>query len=77
MSETLPYPPAVDSVQHDSYTCRVFPGYTVPYPSRRSDNDTTQYLGQVMRRGEAHNAEKLKTCPQKCRPKDHPDWEYC
>ena len=66
----------VDSVQHDSYTCQRFPGYTVPFPTRREANDTTQYLGQVVRPPPAA-AEKLHECPAQCRPRQHPDWEYC
>ncbi|XP_043213867.1 uncharacterized protein LOC122377647 [Amphibalanus amphitrite] len=71
---------AVDSVQHDSYTCQRFPGYTVPFPTRRR-NDTTQYLGQVIRPPEGSGApapaEKLLKCPPQCRPREHQDWEYC
>lgn len=68
---------AVDSVQHDSYTCQRFPGYTVPFPTRRDAGDTTLYLGQVVDPDGAGTDEKLLKCPVTCRPPAHADWEYC
>ena len=78
--------PPVDAVQHDSYTCQRFPGYTVPFPTRRDPADTTQYLGQVVRPPGtgtggtgtgAGERERLHPCPPQCRPRKHQDWEFC
>ncbi|XP_037080034.1 uncharacterized protein LOC119100931 [Pollicipes pollicipes] len=68
---------SVDSVQHDSYTCQRFPGYTVPFPTQRTENDTTLYVGQVVTDGSGGSGEKLRTCPVACRPQEHRDWDYC
>ncbi|XP_064096391.1 uncharacterized protein LOC135208190 [Macrobrachium nipponense] len=57
---------------HDSYTCGWF-GASKPFPTQRF-GDT--FIGQksLMK---FFNRHKLNPCPEKCRPKNHPDWLYC
>ena len=56
-----------DSIQHDSYLCKSFPG-SIPYPSQRLS--VYEVVG-----GTEGNA--VPECPKECRPKDHADWLYC
>lgn len=64
---------AQDSVAHDSYTCNNYPD-SIPFPTRR---DNLTYVGMIYgwRENQKHPLEK--PCPEKCRPSEHPDWEYC
>jgi len=60
-----------DAVQHDSYFCKKF-SRTRPFPTRRK-NETNNFIGSVIN----ENYGILEKCPEKCRPKEHQDWEYC
>ena len=56
-----------DSIQHDSYLCKSYPG-SIPYPSQRLTNrDVIGGMGGNV----------VPECPKDCRPKDHADWLYC
>lgn len=61
-----------DSISHGSFTCKMFPN-TRPFPTRLKDislwvGHSYQWKGLVRINYK---------CPIECRPKDHPDWEYC
>ncbi|XP_066971836.1 uncharacterized protein [Macrobrachium rosenbergii] len=57
---------------HDSYTCGMFRG-SKPFPTRRF-GDT--FVGQKSL-VKFFRRRYLKPCPEKCRPKNHPDWLHC
>jgi hypothetical protein len=61
----------------DSYTCEQFhDGHQYPFPVQRSSREC--HLGCI--RPCCLNSSKIiltKPCPEKCRPKNHPDWLYC
>jgi len=61
----------------DSYTCQQFSeGHQRPFPTQRPTREC--HLGCV--RPCCQNSSKIvltKPCPEKCRPKNHPDWIYC
>ena len=58
-------------MQHDSYFCKKYSG-TRAFPVRRK-NETNNFVASVV----AQKQYIWKKCPEKCRPRDHPDWEYC
>ena len=60
-----------NAISHDSYTCQKFPR-TQAFPTQRK-LENNNFVASVI----ADNSMLQKTCPIKCRPKDHPDWEYC
>jgi len=60
-----------DSMQHDSYFCKRYSG-TRAFPTRRK-NETNNFVATVV----AENMYIWEKCPEKCRPREHPDWEYC
>ena len=60
-----------DAMQHDSYFCKKYSG-TRAFPVRRK-NETNNFVASVV----AQKQYIWKKCPEKCRPRDHPDWEYC
>lgn len=60
------------AVSHDAYTCINFPR-TRPFPTQREFNVPNNFVASVV---EAQDVMREK-CPEKCRPKNHPDWEYC
>ena len=60
-----------DAMQHDSYFCKKY-SRTRPFPIRRK-NETNNFMAAVV----AQNQYIWKKCPEKCRPKEHQDWEYC
>ena len=56
-----------DSIQHDSYLCKSFPG-SLPYPRQRlANHDVIGTKGEYV----------VPECPKDCRPKEHADWLYC
>ena len=57
-----------DSLQHDSYTCDLFPN-TKPFPTKRK-----KYFVGCVRDCWVF---KDEICPEKCRPINHQDWLYC
>ncbi len=61
----------------DSYTCGQFrEGHLRPFPTQRPSREC--HLGCI--RPCCQNSSKIsftKPCPEKCRPKNHPDWIYC
>ncbi|XP_059090103.1 uncharacterized protein LOC131885916 [Tigriopus californicus] len=61
-----------DSIQHDSYTCQVFPG-TLGFPTPRK-NEPDNFIASVV----AQNMSIWKICPYQCRREGHRlDWIYC
>ena len=60
-----------NAISHDSYTCQKFPR-TQAFPTQRK-MEKNNFVASVI----ADNDMLKKTCPLKCRPKNHPDWEYC
>lgn len=65
------------SLVFDSYTCDRLPHPNWrPFPSQRTSTEC--HLGCI--RPCCVNSTKIilkKPCPEKCRPKNHPDWIYC
>ena len=61
----------LDSMQHDSYFCKKYSG-TKPFPTKRK-NETNNFVAAVV----GQKQYIWKKCPEKCRPKEHLDWEYC
>ena len=60
-----------NSVQHDAYLCRMFPG-SVPFPTRRR-MEPNNHVASVWK----DNATFRSRCPKSCRPSLHQDWVYC
>ena len=59
------------AVQHDAYLCKTYRG-SIPWPTKRL-LEPNNFVASVV----TENATLTKKCPRACRPKDHPDWEYC
>lgn len=57
-----------DSLQHDAYSCKYFPG-SKPFPTKRRN----YFVGCIR---DCWVFPKIK-CPAECRPSEHPDWEHC
>lgn len=60
-----------DSIQHDSYYCKLYPGST-PFPTQR--NIDKAFVGCYKPCGKVYPP---KECPIKCRPEKHKNWTYC
>ena len=60
-----------NSLQHDSYTCQIFPG-TRPFPTQRPI-EPNNFIGAIS----VSNGTYLTPCPKLCRPKLHQHWTYC
>lgn len=60
-----------DSVQHDSYYCKLYPG-SIPFPTQR--NIDKAFVGCYKPCGKVYPP---KECPIKCRPEKHKNWTYC
>ncbi|CAF1129092.1 unnamed protein product [Brachionus calyciflorus] len=58
------------SVIHDSFFCGSYPN-SRPFPTRRKGDC---YVGSI---GFCNESKGFYTCPDQCRPKDHPDWISC
>jgi hypothetical protein len=66
----------LDMVAHDSYFCQYYTSpYNRPWPVQRL------MKGEGLKRnfvGSTWYGDKLvKMCPYACRPKEHPEWEFC
>lgn len=59
------------ALSHDSYTCQKFPR-TQAFPTQRI-LEKNNFVAAVI----SANDVLLEECPEKCRPKNHPDWKYC
>ena len=57
---------------HDSYCCQQFPS-TSAFPTQRQGSS---YVAKVVHQ-ELVQHTLPDVCPEKCRPKQHPDWIYC
>ena len=57
---------------HDSYCCERFKG-TTAFPSQRQG---TEYVGKVVHQ-ELVGHPIPESCPEKCRPPNHPEWTNC
>eukprot|EP00093_Oithona_nana_P009625 09625.XXX_377775_379280_1 [CDS] Oithona nana genome sequencing. len=60
------------TLQHDSYHCDLF-AKSHPWPTRRQEWETNNYVGAPF----ALNTTLSTTCPVKCRPRTHPEWNLC
>ena len=60
------------TLQHDSYHCDLF-AKSHPWPTRRQESGTNNYVGAPF----ALNTTLSTTCPVKCRPRTHPEWNLC
>lgn len=60
-----------DSIQHDSYHCKLYPG-SIPFPTQR--NIDKAFVGCYQPCGKVNPPVK---CPAKCRPEKHKNWIYC
>ena len=62
---------AKNTFQHDSYLCKQYRG-SVAWPTQRLTGPNN-FVGSIV-----NEYITLKTkCPQNCRPKSRPKWEYC
>ncbi|RNA04087.1 hypothetical protein BpHYR1_024455, partial [Brachionus plicatilis] len=59
-----------NSTIHDSYLCEKYPK-SKPWPTQRNGNC---FVGRV---GRCNETSTFKSCPKKCRPENHLDWEAC
>ena len=57
-------------MHHDSFCCGQYSN-SIPFPVRRLN---AEYVAAIHYHGSPALPE---TCPEKCRPKDHPDWIRC
>jgi len=57
-------------MHHDSYCCKEFIN-SIPFPTRRIG---AEYVAQY---ASGESAPLPETCPEECRPKDHPEWTRC
>ena len=67
-----------DLVTHGSYNCHLFgKDHVRPFPTRRKEKDV--YRNYVGSDGHDYDVtlSKFGPCPEKCRPKEHPDWLLC
>ena len=62
---------AKNTLQHDAYLCGHYMG-SVAWPSQRLLG-SNNFVGSVIN----NNHTLITKCPQSCRPKNNPDWEYC
>lgn len=60
-----------DSIQHDSYYCKLYPG-SISFPTQR--NIDKAFVGCYKPCGKVYPP---KECPIKCRPEKHKKWTYC
>ena len=60
-----------DSLEHDSYTCHIFPR-SVGFPTERRD-EPENFVGNAV----SENSHLWRICPLQCRRKGQPDWQYC
>ena len=60
-----------DSILHDSYYCKLYPG-SIPFPTQR--NIDKAFVGCYKPCGKVYPP---KECPIKCRPEKHKNWTYC
>jgi hypothetical protein len=67
-----------DVIAHDSFLCKVGYGKKPdPFPTqRRPANETNCFVGCV-RPCCGKGKMPFGECPNECRPKDHPEWNYC
>ena len=56
-------------MHHDSFCCGQYSN-SIPFPARRLD---AEYVALTL----SGSAPLPETCPEKCRPKRHPDWIRC
>ncbi|TRY79475.1 hypothetical protein TCAL_06560 [Tigriopus californicus] len=60
---------------HDSFNCDKFrTPFTRAFPTQRL-YELNNFVGSIRYSPEYQTL--WETCPENCRPKDHPDWEYC
>ena len=60
---------------HDSYLCKSYPN-TRPFPTQRLPGGTpANYVGSIHSQNETGSI--YEECPEKCRPKNHPEWKLC
>lgn len=59
------------STIHDSYKCNFY-NDSKPFPTKRKGNCFVGYIGNCN-----ESASFNHKCPEKCRPIDHMDWEFC
>lgn len=59
------------AISHDSYSCQKFPR-TQAFPTQRKV-EMNNFIAAVI----SANDVLREPCPKRCRPKNHPDWEYC
>jgi hypothetical protein len=65
-----------ETLVFDAYSCQKHEGaYELPYPTQRDSRDC--HIGCI--KPCCNNSTKIYMleCPEKCRPKEHPEWLYC
>ena len=63
------------ALSHDSYTGHKFTR-TSPFPTQRRQG-VGNFIGSVVSLNQSLSLDGTWVCPEKCRPKQHPDWIYC
>lgn len=63
------------ALSHDSYTCHKF-SKTSAFPTQRVPG-IGNFIGSVVSLNQSLGFDVRWKCPEKCRPKNHPDWIYC
>jgi hypothetical protein len=58
-------------MSHDAYLCANYPD-TRPFPTERK-NEPNNFVASVVNQGNV----LWEECPERCRPKDHPEWLHC
>ena len=58
-----------DTLHHDSYLCKNYPGSS-PFPEKRSSKNCVGCYRN-------YNSTIIEKCPTECRPINHKDWDYC
>jgi len=71
---------ANNTLQQDAYQCEKFKG-SLPWPTQRLESEAFNFVGShsginTIGKGHKFCGGDCK-CPMSCRPKSHPQWEYC
>ena len=64
----------LNTISHDSHYCESYPS-TTSWPTKREYNITENFVGAPFNSPPMENF--TEKCPKKCRPFNHPDWDYC
>ena len=63
---------AINTLQHDSYMCKNYPG-SLAWPTKRLVDRPNNFVGSIVN----ENAQLTIVCPKACRAKNNPHWKFC